>query len=369
MSSPSLFDPVAMGPFTLKNRLVMNPMTRCRADADGVPTAMMAIYYGQRASAGLIITEGTTPSANGRGYARTPGLWNDAQVRGWQPVTAAVKSKGGTIFAQVMHTGRVSHPANMPAGTRVLAPSALALEGQTYTDSLGMQDYAKPEAMTEADIAQAKAEFVTGAKNAIAAGFDGIELHSANGYLLEEFLSPVTNQRTDAWGGSIANRLRFVVEVAQAVVAAIGADKVGIRISPYGMAGGMSPYPELEETYLTLVKALADAGLVYLHVADHAGMGNPPIPAAFKAALRKAWPRTFIIGGSFDLASAQKAVDDGQTDLVGFGRAFIANPDLVLRLKDGLPLNTPDADTFYLPGDTGYTDYAFANADSTFADA
>lgn len=361
MSNISLFDPVKMGPFTLQNRFVMNPMTRSRADAGAVPTAIMATYYGQRASAGLIVTEGTAPSPNGRGYARIPGLWNDAQVEGWKPVTAAVKSKGGTIFAQIMHTGRVSHPANMPASAKVVAPSALALEGQMYTDSLGMQDHPIPEVMTEADIAQAKAEFVTAAKNAIAAGFDGVELHSANGYLLEQFLSPVTNQRTDAWGGSVANRLRFVVEVAQAVAAAIGGERTGMRISPYGMAGGMAPYSELDETYLALAKAMDAAGLVYLHVANHAGMGNPPIPAEFCAALREAWPRTLIIGGSFDLASAVAAVASGQADLVGFGRTFIANPDLVARLAKGIALATPNGDTFYTPGPAGYTDYSSAS--------
>ena len=360
MSSHTLFDPVAMGPFTLQNRIVMNPMTRCRADVAGVPTAIMATYYGQRASAGLIVTEGTAPSPNGRGYARIPGLWNAAQVEGWKPVTAAVKAKGGTIFAQLMHTGRVSHPGNMPDGARIIAPSALQLEGQMYTDALGMQDHPAPEAMTEADIAEAISEFATAAKNAVAAGFDGIELHSANGYLLEQFLSPVTNQRTDGWGGSVENRLRFVVEVATAVVAAIGADKVGIRISPYGMAGGMAPYPELDDTYMALIATLDALGLVYVHVANHVAMGNPPIPAEFLKALRKAWARTLIIGGSFDLASAKHAITAHEADLAGFGRAFIGNPDLVARLKNGLPLATANGDTFYTPGAAGYTDYAAA---------
>jgi N-ethylmaleimide reductase len=360
MSSPSLFEPYALGPHTLQNRIVMNPMTRSRANADGVPTAIMATYYGQRATAGLIVTEGTAPSPNGRGYARIPGLWNDAQVAGWKPVTAAVKAKGGTIFAQIMHTGRVSHPGNMPEGARVVAPSALQLEGQMYTDALGMQDHPEPEAMSEADIAQAITEFATAAKNAVAAGFDGIELHSANGYLLEQFLSPVTNHRTDGWGGSTANRLRFAIEVAKATVAAIGADKVGIRISPYGMAGGMKPYPELEETYMALIAALDGLGLVYVHVANHVAMGNPAIPAEFMAALRKAWKRTLIIGGSFDLASAEHAIKTHEADLAGFGRTFIGNPDLVARLKKGLPLTTANGNTFYTTGAEGYTDYAAA---------
>lgn len=357
----SIFDSFSMGPHKLQNRLVMNPMTRCRADADAVPTAIMAEYYGQRATAGLIVTEGVAPSPNGRGYARTPGLWNAAQVAGWKPVTAAVHAKGGVIFAQIMHTGRVSHSDNMPAGAKILAPSPLALAGQMYTDGAGMQDYPVPHAMTEADIAQAKVEFVTAAKNAIAAGFDGVELHGANGYLLEQFLSPDTNQRSDDWGGSVAKRSRFVIEVAEAVVAAIGGDKVGIRISPYGTASGMAAYPEVDETYLALTAALAKAGLVYVHLVDHAGMGNPAIPEGFRAGLKAAWPRSFIVGGSFDGASAQAAVESGAADLVGFGRAFLANPDLVARLKNGTALNTPDFASFYMPGEAGYTDYPFAS--------
>ena len=356
----TLFDATTLGSHHLQNRIVMNPMTRSRADADAVPTAIMATYYGQRGTAGLIVTEGTAPSPNGRGYARIPGLWNDAQVAGWRPVTAAAHAKGAVIFAQLMHTGRVSHPGNMPAGARVVAPSAIVLPGQMYTDSLGMQDHPVPEAMTAADLDATKAEFVTAARNAVAAGFDGIELHAANGYLLEEFLSPLTNTRTDGYGGSVANRIRFVVEVAEAVVAAIGADHVGIRISPYGTASGMSAYPEVDETHLALSAALAKAGLVYLHVVDHTAMGNPPSPQAFRDALRASWPRSYIIGGSFDLASAQVAVDAGQTDLVGFGRAFISNPDLVARLHDVTALASPDFATFYTPGPAGYTDYPTA---------
>lgn len=360
MADKTLFDTVSLGALTLSNRLVMNPMTRCRADADAVPSPLMADYYGQRASAGLIITEGIAPSPNGRGYARIPGLWNNAQVKAWQAVTQAVHARHGKIFAQLMHTGRVSHSANMPAGAKVVAPSAIALAGQMYTDAQGMQDYPVPQAMTEADIAQAKAEFVQAAQNAIAAGFDGVELHGANGYLLEQFLSPDTNQRTDAWGGSVDNRLRFVLEVARATAAAIGGDKVGIRISPYGTNSGMNAYPEVEETYRKLLAQLADIGLVYVHLVDHAAMGAPVVPLAFKQALRQAWPRTFFIGGSFDQASGQQALTQGITDLVGMGRAFLATPDLVARMRQGLALNAVDGNTFFTPGAKGYTDYPVA---------
>lgn len=360
MADHNLFETFPMGKLTLSNRLVMNPMTRCRADAAGVPNPLMAEYYAQRASAGLIISEGIAPSANGKGYARIPGLWNSVQVQAWKAVTSAVHAAKGVIFAQLMHSGRVGHPANMTDGAKIVAPSAIALAGQMYTDALGMQDHPVPQAMTEADIVAAKAEFVQAAKNAIAAGFDGVELHGANGYLLEQFLSPGTNQRTDAWGGSVEKRMRFVLEVVRETAAAIGGDKLGIRLSPYGTNSGMGAYPEVEATYLKLLPLLAGAGLAYVHIVDHSAMGAPPVPVAFKQALRNAWPRTFFIGGSFDQASGQKAVNEGLTDLVGLGRAFLANPDLVERFKKNLPLTAPDANTFFTPGAKGYTDYPVA---------
>lgn len=356
----SLFEDITMGRLRLKNRFVMNPMTRCRADEAGIANSLMAEYYAQRSGAGLIITEGIAPSANGKGYARIPGLWTSAQVDSWKIVTSAVHEAGGVIFAQLMHTGRVSHSANMTEGSKIVAPSALALEGQMYTDSQGMQDHPVPQEMTEADIIQAKEEFVQAAKNAMTAGFDGVELHGANGYLLEQFLSPDTNQRTDAWGGSIEKRMRFILEVAREAASAIGGENLGIRLSPYGTNSGMSAYPEVQETYLTLLAELAKEGLAYVHIADHVAMGAPPIPDDFKRAMRASWPRTFFIGGSFDQASAEKAVAEGLVDLVGMGRAFLANPDLVSRLESGLPLAAPDPNTFFTPGAQGYTDYASA---------
>ncbi len=363
MSAKNLFEEVKLGKLSLSNRLLMNPMTRSRADERGLVGPLTAEYYAQRATAGLIVSEGIAPSPNGKGYARIPGLWNQAQVDSWKPVTATVHAKGGHIFAQFMHTGRVSHPANMVEGGKVVAPSAVPLTGaQMHTDAKGMQDYPVPEALDAAGLESTKAEFAQAAKNAVTAGFDGIELHAANGYLLEEFLSPHTNTRTDDFGGSPAKRIRFVVEVAKAAAAAIGADKVGIRLSPYGVASGMAAYPEVEEEYLLLVKELAALGLVYIHVADHKAQGAPEVPPAFKQALRKAWNGSFIIGGSFDQASAQKAVEDGLVDLAGIGRAFLANPDLVERFKKGLPLNQPDYTTLFTPGAKGYTDYPLAAA-------
>lgn len=360
MSDVSLFAQFPLGSLTLRNRVVMAPMTRSRAGEANTPNDLMAEYYGQRAGAGLIITEGASPSPNGTGYARIPGIWSEPQVEGWKEVTAAVHARAGHIFVQLMHTGRVGHPLNLPAGGEVLAPSAIAAEGQMYTDAQGLQPHPVPRAMTDSEVRLAIEEFVRAANNAIIAGFDGVELHGANGYLLEQFLSPVTNQRTDSWGGSVERRLSFVLEVARAVVAAISGERVGIRLSPYGVNAGMKPYPECDETYTTLVPRLATLGLQYVHLVDHSSMGAPAVPGELKAALRRAWPRTFIVAGGFDRASAEAALRDGRGDLVAFGRAFLANPDLVMRLERGLPLNPPDFASFYTPGPRGYTDYPAA---------
>ena len=361
MSNSKLFAPATLGPLELKNHLVMAPMTRSRAVEESTPNALMAEYYGQRAAAGLIITEGTSPSPNGVGYPRIPGLWSPGQVAGWRLVTEAVHARGGRIFVQLMHTGRVGHPLNLPAGAEVLAPSAVTAPGEMYTDAKGMQPHPAPRAMTDADVHGAIEEYVTASRNAIAAGFDGVELHGANGYLMEQFISPDTNRRTDTWGGSIDKRLGFVLEVARKVAAAIGGEKVGIRLSPHGVNAGMVAYPEIDETYRKLVPALAATGIQYVHLVDHSALGAPPVPDALKLALRKAWPRTFILAGGFDLAGAEKALQEGRADLVAFGRAFLANPDLVARMQRGLPLTAPIFATFYTPGPNGYTDYAAAS--------
>jgi N-ethylmaleimide reductase len=360
MSDSLLFSPITLGSRVLRNRLVMSPMTRSRASQGGVPNALMAEYYGQRASAGLMVTEGTSPSPNGIGYPRIPGLWSQAQVAGWRLVTDAVHTRGGTIFAQLMHTGRIGHPLNLPPGGEILAPSAVQAEGQMHTDAEGSQPYPMPRAMTESEVRAAIDEYVTASRNAIAAGFDGVELHGANGYLIEQFLSPQTNQRTDDWGGSLQKRRRFALEVARAVTSAIGGERVGMRLSPYGVNADMKPYAEIDETYRALVPELAAAGLQYIHVVDHSAMGAPPVPDALKLELRRAWPRTFILAGGFDRARAEAAIQEGRADLVAFGRPFLANPDLVARLARELPLNPPDFSTFYTPGPTGYTDYPTA---------
>ncbi|MBS2030511.1 MAG: alkene reductase [Deltaproteobacteria bacterium] len=360
MSSLPLFSPLKLGRITLKNRAVMAPMTRSRATADHVPTPLMAEYYGQRAGAGLIVTEGIGPSPNGTGYARIPGLWSAEQVEAWKPVTAAVHARGGAIFAQLMHTGRESHPANLVAGAEVVAPSAVASPGEIQSDQLGKQPKPVPRALTLEELPATRAEFVTAAKNAIAAGFDGVELHGANGYLLEQFLNPISNTRTDAYGGTPENRNRFVIEVAKAVVEAIGGDRVGIRISPYGANGGMKPFPEIDAQYQKLAEGLADAGVEYLHLVDHSAMGGQAVPAPLKEWLSKHWPRTFIASGGFDGPKANQVLADDRADLVAFGRPFLSNPDLVIRLEKNLPLAPPDPKTFFTPGPKGYTDYPAA---------
>lgn len=352
----TLFTPTTLGKLLLKNRIVMAPMTRSRA-TDNVPNELLEKYYAQRADAGLIITEGTSPSPNGLGYARIPGIFSDEQMQGWKRVTDAVHAKGGKIFVQLMHTGRVSHPANMQAGTKIVAPSAVALAVDMWTDSSGMQPYPVPSEMTEEDIAAAIAEYAQAAKNAIAAGFDGVELHGANGYLIDQFLNVATNQRTDQWGGSVENRIRFAVEVAKACVAAIGAEHVGMRISPYGVFNGTTPDAKMDALYLRLVEELNAAGLVYIHVVDHSSMGAPEVSPELKQKIRANFKGKYILSGGYDAARANADLDDQKGDLVAFGRPFISNPDLVSKLQNGTELTPPDMATFYTPGEKGYTDY------------
>ena len=355
-----LFEPFVARSLRLANRVVMAPMTRSRAVESNTPNALMAEYYAQRANAGLIVTEGTSPSPNGLGYARIPGLHNSAQVQGWRLVTDAVHARGAKIVLQLMHAGRVAHVANLPSGAQVLGPSAAVCPGEMYTDAQGMQPHTAPRPMDEADIAQAIEEHAQSARLAIEAGFDGIELHAANGYLIEQFLNANVNQRSDAWGGSPGARNRFALEVARATAAAIGAERVGIRLSPYGVFNGTGAFADLDAQYRALAAELSALGLLYLHVLDHSAMGAPPVPAAIKADLRRAFDGPFILAGGFDYASAEKALDEKQADLIAFARAYLANPDLVQRMRAGAPLSAPDMATFYTPGPKGYTDYPAA---------
>lgn len=352
-----IFEPTQLGSMKLSNRIVMAPMTRSRATGN-IPNEHMAKYYADRAGAGLIVTEGTSPSANGLGYARIPGLFNAEQVAGWKKVSDAVHAKGGKIFVQLMHTGRVSHPLNLPKGAKILAPSAVATPGQMWTDQEGQKDYPVPTEMTEQDIQTAIAEYASSAKMSVQAGLDGIELHAANGYLIDQFLNTATNKRTDRWGGSVENRMRFAVEVATACVAAIGKERIGIRISPYGAFNGTAPDAAMDDLYAKLAKEMSRLGLVYIHVVDHSSMGAPPFSAALKSQIRDLFKGTYILSGGYDLAKANADLDARKGDLVAFGRPFISNPNLVEKLKTGKALTAPNMDLFYTPGEKGYNDYA-----------
>jgi len=351
-----LFTPATLGPMALQNHMVMSPMTRNRATGN-IPNALMAEYYAQRATAGLIITEGTSPSPNGLGYPRIPGIFSLAQIEGWKAVTAAVHENGAKMFLQIMHCGRISHPQNMPGGARVVAPSSVAAVGTMYTDAEGLQPFPVPEAMSGEDIRSTIAEYADAARNAVTAGFDGIELHGANGYLLEQFIRPNTNLRTDRYGGSIENRTRFVLDVVDAVIGAIGRERVGIRLSPFGVFNDMPLYDAVEEEYGFLARQLDASGPAYIHLVDHSSMGAPVVPESIKATFRSAFRGTLILSGGYDAVRAESDLAAGRCDLVAFGRPFLANPDLVERWRSGAALNTPDMDNFYTPGPKGYTDY------------
>jgi N-ethylmaleimide reductase len=359
MKNYQLFSPTNLGSTFLSNHIVMAPMTRCRAIGN-IPNELMAKYYEQRSQAGLIITEGTSPSPNGLGYARMPGIFNVQQTKGWEKVTNAAHGNGGKIFVQLMHSGRISHPLNMAAGTQILAPSAIKPSGQMWTDAKQLQDYPTPKEMTPEDIEHTKAEFVTAAKNALQSGFDGVELHGANGYLLEEFLSPISNIRKHNYGGSIENRCRFVLEVVTAVAAAIGKNKTGIRISPFGVAGDMPHYPEIDETYDYLSMQLNKIDIAYIHIVDHSAMGAPAVPVEIKKRIRNNFKNSIILCGGYDKDRAEADLESGFADLIAFGRPFINNPDLVERMANNWPLSeTLNMDQFYTADEKGYTDYPF----------
>ena len=341
----------------LKNKIVMAPMTRSRAEEKNEPNSLMVEYYEQRAGAGLIVTEGTAPSPNGLGYARIPAIYTEGQIIGWREVTEAVHDKGAKIFVQLMHTGRVSHEFNMPEGAEILAPSAVASKGEMWTDKEGNQPFPTPKAMSAEEIQQTIQEHITAAENAMKAGFDGVEIHSANGYLLEQFLNPGVNQRRDDFGGSIEKRSRFVLEVVAGVAEAIGKEKVGIRLSPYGAFGDMPVYDEVDETYSYLAKEFSKQDILYVHLVDHSSMGTPEVPDSVKKEIRKQFSNILILSGGYDKDRAAKDLEAGSGDLVAFGRPFIANPDLVERLESDAELAEPDQETFYTGGEKGYIDY------------
>lgn len=357
MTEYKLFTPVTVGSIEINSRIAMAPMTRCRAIGH-VPNDLMAEYYKQRSGAGLMITEGTSPSPNGLGYARIPGIFSKEQVEGWTKITKAAHSGGAKIFVQLMHTGRISHVLNMPEGSQILAPSAVKPAGQMWTDTEMMQDFPVPTAMTDDDLLHTKSEFVDAALNALDAGFDGVELHGANGYLLEQFLSPASNIRTDNYGGSIKNRSRFVLEVVAAVAEAIGAEKTAIRLSPYGVASDMPHYPEIDATYSYLSEELNKLEIAYIHLVDHSAMGAPAVPLEIKNTIRQNFKNAIILSGGYDKQRAEADLQSGLGDVIAFGRPFINNPDLVSRLKNDQPLSQNlNMDLFYSADKEGYTDY------------
>jgi len=345
----NLFSPLTLGDLSLPNRIVMAPMTRSRADAQGVPSPLAVEYYASRADAGLLLTEGTGPCAAGMGYPRTPGIYTPAQIAAWRTVTAAVHARGGRIFLQIMHVGRIAHAANRTIPDAPVAPSAVRAEGQMWTDAQGLQPNDAPRALELAEIPSVIGEFAQATRNALEAGFDGVELHAASGYLPNQFLSPGSNRRSDAYGGSIGNRIRFVVETLGAMIAAAGSPgKVGIKVSP-GMNFNDIQDDDPLPTYMALARAIAAQHPAYLHVM-RTGIGA-------EGALRSAFAGTLLVGGGFGKAEANRMIEEGRADAIVFGSSYLANPDLVKRFELDAPLNTPDQSTFYSPGAQGYTDY------------
>jgi N-ethylmaleimide reductase len=350
----ALWTPTTVGDIDLPHRLVMAPMTRDRSTPEGVPTELNAEYYAQRASHALIITEGTQPNADGQGYLLTPGIHNDDQIAGWRKVTDAVHAADGRIVIQLMHTGRISHPDNTPHGRQPVAPSAVQPQGVMFTAS-GPQEMPTPRALSTQEVVATVDDFRRAAAAAVAAGADGVEIHGANGYLVHQFLADNTNQRTDRYGGSIDNRIRFAVEVATAVAEEIGAGRTGLRISPGNPFNDIAE-SDTHELYPALVRALAPLDLAYLHI-GHGGDDE------LLHTLRKLWPNTLVLNrAGTDLATRAKDIEDGLADIVTVGVLALANPDLAERVRTGAPLNTPDPATFYGGSEAGYTDYPTLSA-------
>lgn len=358
-----LFGTFQLGRRTLKNRVVMAPLTRARC-RDLVPGPPQAEYYGQRASAGLIVSEGTPISEEGQGYINVPGIWTDAQEAGWRLVTDAVHAAGGVIFSQLWHVGRVSHASLQPDGGRPVSSTnrpAVDKRGQCYIlDENGNEAFALPDtprALRTDEMPRIVEDFANAARRADRAGFDGIELHGANGYLFEQFLNPVLNDRTDAYGGSLENRMRLLMDVVDAVTAVLGKDRVGVRLAPFNRQHDMAEYAENAETYLAVARALSKRGIVYLHMNDNWSTGKSVIPEQFLADMRAAFSGAIILAGGNTRERAERLIGAGLIDLAAFGQHFISNPDLVERMRNDWPLTPADRVTFYGGGAEGYTDY------------
>jgi N-ethylmaleimide reductase len=356
MPATDLFSPFQLGPITLANRIVMAPLTRSRAGAGDVPTELNATYYRQRATAGLIISEATQITQQGKGYAWTPGIYTPAQVAGWRLVTDAVHQEGGHIFAQLWHVGRISHPSLQANGGLPVAPSALKPAGNAFTEQ-GFVPFVTPRALDEAELPGIVADYVHAARCAMEAGFDGVEIHAANGYLLDQFMRSSTNQRTDRYGGSLENRLRLTLEVAEAVTGALGGGRVGMRIAPVSPANDIHD-DDPAATFVGLAERLNQYGLAYIHVIEGATGGPRETGQAFDyQALRRAFHGAYMANNGFTPELALRARAEDTADLVCFGKPFIANPDLVTRMQRGAPLAEPDKATFYGGDAHGYIDY------------
>jgi N-ethylmaleimide reductase len=356
MSASKLFETYKLGPITLSNRTVMAPLTRSRALPGQVPNPLAIEYYAQRASAGLLVSEGTPVSQQGQGYQDTPGIYTNEQIAGWKKVTEAVHAKGGHIFVQIWHVGRISHTSLQANNGAPVAPSAIRANGKTFINN-SLVDVSEPRALELGEIPGVIDSFARAAANAVEAGFDGVEIHGANGYLLEQFARDSTNKRTDAYGGSLENRAKLMLEVSRAVAKEIGADKTGIRISPVTPANDSAVDSQAQKLFDYIVDGLSAEKLVYLHVVEGA-TGGPRDNVPFDyASLRKRFKGAYVANNGYDLALANKVLAADAADLIAFGKPFISNPDLVERLKTGAPLNDFDKATFYGGGAKGYTDY------------
>lgn len=356
--NPLLFHSFKTGHLLLNNRIIMAPMTRSRA-IDNMPGELERIYYTQRATAGLIITEGTAPSPAGLGYSRTPGIYSSGQAAAWKKVTGSVHQQGGKIFVQLMHVGRIAHPDNMPAGTRIIAPSAIAPRVQMWTDQSGMQPIPAPAEMSSADIKDTIHAYAEAAGLAIEAGFDGVEIHGANGYLPEQFLNPHSNTRTDEYGGTLEKRSQFLLELTEAVTNKIGKEKTGVRLSPYSTYNDMPEYDETYSLYQYLFAGLNKLSPAYLHIVEASARAKEEGVDLLKK-IRQTFSGTIIANGGYTPEKASEAITAGQADLVSFGSSFIANPDLPYRMQHGIPLAAPDPSLFFSPGEKGYIDYPSA---------
>ena len=345
----TLFDPLRVGNIELDNRIVMAPMTRSRADDEGVQPSYAAEYYSQRASAGLIITEATNVSPMAKGYVRTPGIYTNAQIESWRNVTEAVHARGGKIFMQIFHTGRIALPDFLPGNTQPVAPSAVRANGSNYTDD-GMKDFVTPREITKDEITQTISDFGKAAANVIKAGFDGVELHSASGYLVQQFLTTNVNLRTDEYGGSIENRTRFLFEVLDAMEREVGSERLGVKFSPQIKFNDIEEN-DADEVYPFIIERLNQMRLAYVHVADATDKG-------WHAKFRRQYDGVYFANAGFTLESGAKLLAQDGADAIVYGTKFLANPDLPERFQRGAPLNDPDRATFYSPGERGYTDYA-----------